>query len=82
MKNSEVSVNNAFSCHLRTFKMLINGSKMAKVSSIFLILASLVLAFNSIQNLEQVIPLLLGALAIVIYVFKYLTLRDKSALNN
>lgn len=72
MTTSKTNRTDLFQDQLKNFKALLSGSKMAEVSSIILAVFSVGTAFISRNNLEQAIPLLLGALAQIIYTIKYL----------
>lgn len=76
MKNSKSKPKpkDIFQEQLRNFKALLNGSKMATVSAILLALFSLLAAYICRGKLEQAIPLVLGAVAQIVYTIKYLQL--------
>ncbi|MFD2565448.1 hypothetical protein [Aquimarina rubra] len=76
MKNSKTSRKDTFQYQLKNFKMLLNGSKMAKISSIILIALSLILAYISKENIGVVISLLTGAFGLVVYIVKFLSLKN------
>jgi hypothetical protein len=76
MKLSKINRKDIFQDQLKNFKALLIGSKMAGVSAMLLALFSLIAAIICRGNLEQAIPLLLGAVAQIVYAIKYLQLTD------
>lgn len=76
MENLETKTPDTFQDELKHFKMLILGSKMAQASSILLICFSFLLMFYSQKDMMIIISLLIGALALAIYIFKFLPLGD------
>ena len=76
MKHLNINQRDLFQEQLKNFKALLIGSKMAKLSAIFLAVFSLVAAFICRANLEQAIPLLLGAIMQIVYAIKYLQVTD------
>ncbi|WP_340154800.1 hypothetical protein [uncultured Winogradskyella sp.] len=76
MKNSATNTKDIFQNQLKNFKALLAGSKMAKLSAILLAAFSLVTAFKFRSNLEQAIPLLIGAIIQIVYTIKYLQVSD------
>ncbi len=76
MENLETRTPDTFQDELKQFKMLIIGSKMAQASSILLICLSFLLMFYSQKDMMIIISLLIGALALAIYIFKFLPLGD------
>ncbi|WP_405572999.1 hypothetical protein [Winogradskyella sp. Asnod2-B02-A] len=65
-----------FQEQLEKFEKLLAGAKMAKLSSVILVTVSLVLAFKSRDNGLYVMLLLMGALAIVFFMDKFLSLKE------
>lgn len=65
-----------FQYQFKKFKYLLIGSKSAKIASIILIAMSLVLIFIARNDLSQVIPLLIGAIGLYIYIFKFLSIKN------
>ncbi|WP_299102746.1 hypothetical protein [uncultured Winogradskyella sp.] len=57
------------------FEKLLTGAKMAKLSSVILVVVSLVQAFKSRENSLYVMLLLMGALAIIFFMDKFLSLK-------
>ena len=76
MENLETKTPDTFQDELKHFKMLILGSKMAQASSILLICFSFLLMFYSQKDMMIIISLLIGALALAIYILKFLPLGD------
>ncbi len=76
MKNSKTKVPDKFQNQFEKFHMLILGSKMAKLSSILLICFSLILLFYSEPNLLAIISLLIGIAVLVVYILKFLPLKN------
>ena len=76
MKNSEKKTPDTFQKQFEKFHMLIIGSKMAKFSSILLICLSLILLFYSEPNIPITISLLIGIAVLVVYILKFLPLRN------
>ena len=76
MKTDNPRIQDNFQNQFQTFIMLLKGSTMAKISSFLLIIVSLVLAYQSRENGLQVASLLIGALSLIIYIFKFLSLKD------
>ena len=76
MKHSNSNKLDSFQSKTDLFKKLLIGSKMAKLSCIILVIISLVLIFIARENMKQVIALLLGVVAVVSYVFKFLPLSE------
>lgn len=76
MKNSETKTPDTFQKQFEKFHMLIIGSKMAKFSSILLICFSLILLFYSEPNQLVIISLLIGIAVLVVYILKFLPLRN------
>ncbi|MEO8933044.1 MAG: hypothetical protein ABI295_01955 [Xanthomarina sp.] len=60
----------------KKFNMLVAGSKMATASTIILILISIALIFYSKANVFSIISLIIGAAVQVVYIFKYLLLKN------
>ena len=65
-----------FQYQFKKFKLLLIGSKSAKIASMMLIAISLVLAFISRKDIGQVIPLLIGAIGLFIYILKFLSIKN------
>lgn len=76
MKHSNSNKLDSFQSKTDLFKKLLIGSKMAKLSCIILVIISLVLIYIARENMKQVIALLLGVVAVVSYVFKFLPLSE------
>lgn len=76
MKDLETRTQDTFQDQLKQFKMLIIGSKMAQASSILLICFSFLLMFYSQKDMLIIISLLIGAIALAVYIFKFLPLGD------
>lgn len=76
MKNSNNKTPDTFQTQLKKFEKLLVGAKMAKVSSFILVTVSLVLAYRSRENNLYVMLLLMGALAIVFFIDKFLSLKE------
>ncbi len=76
MKNLNAKNSDTFQDQFKVFKMLILGSKMAKVSSILLICFSLKLMFDSEKNMVILLSLLIGVAVMLVYIFKFLSLRN------
>ncbi|WP_296384614.1 hypothetical protein [Winogradskyella sp.] len=65
-----------FQEQLEKFEKLLVGAKMAKLSSVILVTVSLVLAFRSRDNSLYVMLLLMGALAIIFFIDKFLSIKE------
>ncbi|RED42238.1 hypothetical protein DFQ10_109133 [Winogradskyella eximia] len=65
-----------FQEQLKTFEKLLAGAKMAQLSSVILVTVSLVLAFKSRENGLYVMLLLTGALAIIFFIDKFLSVKE------
>nr|WP_321247781.1 hypothetical protein [uncultured Psychroserpens sp.] len=76
MEQSRTNRTDLFQNQLKNFKALLSGSKMATLSAVFLATFSLVTAYMTRSNLGQAIPLLLGSIVQIVYIFKYLQLDD------
>jgi hypothetical protein len=76
MKNSDTKPPEIFQDQFEKFRMLIAGSKMAKVSTILLICFSLLLMFYAEKNLSIIVSLFLGAAVLGIYINKFLILKN------
>lgn len=76
MKNLKAKNQDTFQNQLKKFKMLIVGSKMAKFSSILLICISFILMFYSEKNMIVIISLVIGSAVLVVYIFKFLLLKN------
>ncbi|CAM4281928.1 hypothetical protein [Gillisia hiemivivida] len=76
MKNLKTKSQETFQYQLKKFKMLIVGSKMAKASSIFLICISFIFMFYSEKNMLVIISLLIGIAVLVVYIVKFLLLKN------
>lgn len=76
MKNSSTKKLDTFEAQLKTFKKLLIGAKMARFSSIILIVVSLVLAYYSRENSFNVMLLLIGVLSLVFFIDKFLSLKE------
>lgn len=76
MKNSETKTPEIFQDQYKKFRMLIAGSKMAKVSTILLMCFSLLLMFYAEENLSTIISLFFGAAVLGIYIIKFLILKN------
>jgi len=76
MKNLKSKNSDTFSDQLKKFKMLIVGSKMAKVSSILLMCISLFLMFYSEKGMLVILTLLIGIAVLGVYIFKFLPLNN------
>ena len=75
MKTSTTKNPDTFQDSFKTFKMLIAGSKMAKVSTLLLIGFSLLLMFYADKNMLSIGSLLIGIVALMVYLSKYLSLK-------
>ncbi len=75
MKELKIKEQEAFQKQLKQFKMMLLGSKMALGSSILLIGLSIVLMFYSEGNLMIICSLLAGAIALVVFSVKFLSLK-------
>ncbi|WP_179339957.1 hypothetical protein [Winogradskyella ludwigii] len=76
MKNSNQTKQDTFQKQLKTFEKLLIGAKMAKLSSFILIGVSIGLAIRYRENNLYVMLLLMGILAIVFFIDKFLSLKD------
>ena len=76
MEHSKTNRTDLFQNQLKNFKALLSGSKMATLSAVFLATFSLVTAYMTRSSLGQAIPLLLGSVVQIVYIFKYLQLDD------
>ncbi|AUC75508.1 hypothetical protein [Olleya sp. Bg11-27] len=76
MTTSKTNRTDTFEQQLSKFKKLLIGAKLAKLSSIVLITISLALAFKSRDNNLSVMLLLMGALAIIFFIDKFMSLKD------
>ena len=76
MKNSNQEKQDTFQKQLKTFEKLLIGAKMAKLSSFILIGVSIGLAIRFRENNLYVMLLLMGILAIVFFIDKFLSLKD------
>jgi len=76
MKHSSNNKVDTFKCKVELYKKLLSGSKMAKLSCIILVIVSFVFIFMAREKMTQVVSLLVGAIAVVFYVIKYLSLND------
>tara|TARA_R100000935_G_scaffold57551_1_gene91749 strand:- start:17 stop:517 length:501 start_codon:yes stop_codon:yes gene_type:complete len=76
MKNSKSKNSDTFQDQFKEFKLLILGSKMAKASSILLICFSVTLMFYSEKNVFILISLAIGIAVMLVYIFKFLSLRN------
>ncbi len=76
MKNLKSKNSDTFQDQFKVFKMLILGSKMAKASSILLICFSVTLIFYSEKNVFILISLAIGIAVMLVYIFKFLTLKN------
>ena len=76
MEQSRTNRTDLFQNQLKNFKALLSGSKMATLSAVFLATFSLVTAYMTRSNLGQAMPLLLGSIVQIVYIFKYLQLDD------
>lgn len=76
MKNLKSKNSDTFSDQLKKFKMLIVGSKMAKVSSILLMCISLFLMYYSEKSMLIILTLLIGIAVLGVYIFKFLPLNN------
>lgn len=75
MKNPKTNTKDIFNEQLKNFKILLHGSKMAKLSSLLLAVFSLVTAYKIKSNLQLAIPMLLGGILQILYIIKYLNLE-------
>lgn len=66
----------SFEAQTKTFNKLLKGAKMAKASSGILIVLSIVLAIASRDNVMNVMLLLMGVLAIVFFIDKFLSIKN------
>jgi hypothetical protein len=76
MNNSNIKKQDTFQAQLTKFEKLLVGAKMAKVSSVILVVVSLVLVYFSRDNSMSVMLLLIGALAIVFFIDKFLSIKE------
>jgi len=65
-----------FEYQFKKFKYMLAGSKSARISTIVLIVMSLVLAFKAREDFSQMIPLLLGVILLVVYMVKFLSIKN------
>jgi hypothetical protein len=76
MKNSNNKKQDTFQTQLNKFEKLLVGAKMAKLSSFILVGVSIGLAIWSRENNLYVMLLLMGALAIIFFIDKFLSLKE------
>ena len=76
MGNLKNEKQDTFQKQLKSFQTLLKGAKMAKLSSCILIGVSIGLAIRSRENNLYVMLLLMGVLAIVFFIDKFLSLKD------
>ncbi|WP_178984389.1 hypothetical protein [Winogradskyella helgolandensis] len=76
MENSNPQKQDTFQNQLKTFNKLLTGAKMAKLSSCILVGISIGLVIRSRENNLYVMLLLMGVLAIVFFIDKFLSLKD------
>lgn len=75
MKNSNNKTQDTFQTQLKKFEKLLLGAKMAKISSCILVGVSVGLAIRSRDNSLYVMLLLMGALAIIFFIDKFLSVK-------
>ena len=76
MKNTNTQKLDTFEAQLSKFKKLLTGAKMAKASSFILIIVSLKFVYTSRDNAVNVMLLLIGVLAMVFFIDKFLSLKE------
>lgn len=76
MKLHNPKIKDNFQTHLKTFKDLLKGSLMAKLSCFILILYSLFQIYKSSDNMLHVVLLLLGVATLIFYMINYLSLKS------
>ena len=76
MRNLKNEKQDTFQKQLKSFQTLLKGAKMAKLSSCILIGVSIGLAIRSRENNLYVMLLLMGVLAIVFFIDKFLSLKE------
>ncbi|MGJ8549707.1 hypothetical protein [Winogradskyella wichelsiae] len=76
MKNLNHQQQDTFQKQLKTFEKLLMGAKMAKLSSCILVGVSIGLAIRSRENNLYVMLLLMGVLAVVFFIDKFLSLKE------
>jgi len=76
MKNSETKNSDTFQKQFEKFHMLLIGSKMAKHSTIILMLFSLILIFFSEKSILIITALLIGFTVLGVYILKFLQLGN------
>ena len=76
MTTSKTNRTDTFEQQLSKFKKMLIGANLAKLSSILLITISLALAFKSRDNSLSVMLLLIGALAQIFYIDKFMSLKE------
>lgn len=76
MKRYHTKPTDNFQIQLHTFRALLEGSVMAKISCFLLISLSFVLAYKSRDNMLHVLMLLTGIASVFFYIIKHLSLQD------
>ena len=76
MKNSKTKKLDTFEAQLTKFKKLLVGAKMARLSSMILIIVSLVQVYYSRDNSINVMLLLIGVLSLVFFIDKFLSIKE------
>ncbi|WP_289045193.1 hypothetical protein [uncultured Olleya sp.] len=76
MKTTKSNTTDTFEQQLSKFEKLLLGAKLAKLSSFILVAVSLVLAFKSRDNSLSVMLLLTGALSIILFIDKFLSIKE------
>ncbi len=75
MEKSNIKRQNTFEVQSAKFEKLLLGAKMARVSTLILIAVSLILVYFSRDNTTYVMILLIGALAILFFREKFLSIK-------
>lgn len=76
MNTHHINKTDNFQNQSKLFKTLLKGAKMAKLSSFLLIAISLILAYKSRESNLGMLSLLIGAVGLIIYIFKFLSLNS------
>ena len=76
MKNLKTNHQTELLDALKKFRMLLLGSKMSIGATIILIGISIVLMFYSRENLTAIVSLSIGIIALIVYIFNFLWLKD------
>lgn len=76
MRNSNQKRQDTFQTQLKKFEKLLIGAKMARISSFILVGVSIGLAIRFRDNNLYVMLLLMGALAIVFFIDKFLSIKE------